>query len=328
MIYAPVVIPTLNRYEHFRQCLESLEQNVGADKTDVYIGLDYPPSEKYVEGWKAIDEYLRQKEKINEFKKLVVIRRDHNCGVMGKSCNLSLLITDVIKQYNRYILSEDDNIFSPNFLLYMNQALEEYNDDENCIAVCGYNYPQVHLRDYPYNIYLSHEYSAWGGGLWKDKKIYSDCLFSNYPHSIFSSWHNIWEIYKNEPRLLNTVLLNVHTKKVFDDTRRVCYQYLTKKYSVFPVLSKVRNLGFDGSGTTIFKVDDNFMKQEIDSNKDFVIDKIEGGVRPEVQTAVSAFFRRSVFMNAIILLRVVIYKLIGKDILYYEAKRRNRALFK
>lgn len=45
MIYSPVIIPTLNRYEHFRECLESLEHCVDADKTTVYIGLDYPPSE-------------------------------------------------------------------------------------------------------------------------------------------------------------------------------------------------------------------------------------------------------------------------------------------
>lgn len=52
MIYSPVIIPTLNRYEHFRECLESLEHCVDADKTTVYIGLDYPPSEKHVDGWK------------------------------------------------------------------------------------------------------------------------------------------------------------------------------------------------------------------------------------------------------------------------------------
>ena len=46
--YAPVIIVTLNRYEHFKRCLDSLEKCTGANKTDVYVGLDYPPSEKYV----------------------------------------------------------------------------------------------------------------------------------------------------------------------------------------------------------------------------------------------------------------------------------------
>ena len=46
MIYSPVIITTLNRHEHFRQCLESLERCTDADKTNVYVALDYPPSEK------------------------------------------------------------------------------------------------------------------------------------------------------------------------------------------------------------------------------------------------------------------------------------------
>ena len=33
--YAPIVIPTLNRYEHFKRCLESIERCTGAEYTDV-----------------------------------------------------------------------------------------------------------------------------------------------------------------------------------------------------------------------------------------------------------------------------------------------------
>ena len=58
MIYAPVVIPTLNRYEHLRQCLESLSNCTLAEETEVYVALDYPPLEKYVEGWQKTREYL------------------------------------------------------------------------------------------------------------------------------------------------------------------------------------------------------------------------------------------------------------------------------
>ena len=61
--FAPVIIPTLSRYEHFRKCFESLEKCTYAEETDVYVGLDYPPSEKYIEGWKKIDRYLQEKEK-------------------------------------------------------------------------------------------------------------------------------------------------------------------------------------------------------------------------------------------------------------------------
>ena len=50
--YAPVVIPTLKRYVHLQRCLGSLDKGTGADKTDVYVELDYPSSELFVDGWK------------------------------------------------------------------------------------------------------------------------------------------------------------------------------------------------------------------------------------------------------------------------------------
>lgn len=52
MNYAPVIIPTLNRYDHFIKCLESLEKCSGAEYTEVFVALDFPPSNKYIEGWK------------------------------------------------------------------------------------------------------------------------------------------------------------------------------------------------------------------------------------------------------------------------------------
>ena len=117
--YSPVVIPTLNRYEHFKRCLESLERCSGAEYTDVYIGLDYPPSDKYIEGWKLIDEYLIKKEAKNGFKKLIIKRRKTNCGVGGPTDNGELLVKEILMDYDRYIFTEDDNEFSPNFLEYV-----------------------------------------------------------------------------------------------------------------------------------------------------------------------------------------------------------------
>ena len=58
MTYYPVIIPTLNRYEHFKNCVESLSNNLYANETELVVGLDYPPSEKYIDGWKKIKDYI------------------------------------------------------------------------------------------------------------------------------------------------------------------------------------------------------------------------------------------------------------------------------
>lgn len=327
--YAPVTIATLNRYEHFRNCLESLEKCTGADQTEVFVALDYPPSEKYVEGWKKIDKYLLDKEQDNGFKNLFVIRRKYNYGIGKVNSNISSLFREQIADhYDRYISTEDDNVFSPNFLEYMNQALEEFYDDDNCMAVCGYQFDFT-LTDYNYNIYLSHEFSAWGTGYWvrKRKEHVEFCTITNVKR-ILSSWKSIWTLYRHEPRLLNTLLLNVAINRPFGDTMRVCKQYLEGKCSVFPVVSKVRNTGHDGSGTTLFKINEYADRRKIDDSPHFTIDTVDRAVDARVQKALENHLKKPFFQNMITLIRVLIYWLLKVDILYYEQKRRNRSLFK
>ncbi len=328
--YAPVIIPTLNRYKHFKRCIESLEKCTGADKTEVYVALDYPPSEKYRKGWQEIDEYLRNKEETNRFKKLYVIRREHNFGISNiNTSNFGRLVYDeILNKYETFISTEDDNVFSPNFLEYVNQGLYQYRDDENCVAICGYNYDGMDFHNYKYNVYLSREYSAWGIGNWTEKWInQNNYLTIDYAKNIMASWRSIWTIYKHEPRLLNTVMLNIAINRPFGDTMRVCYQYLEDKHSVFPVLSKVKNMGFDGSGTSIFKADDTHEKQVIDESSQFEMDVIEREVKLEVQNKVELVFKRSWPLNIIIFIRVLLYYLFKVDIMYYEQKRRNKSLF-
>ena len=39
---APILIPTLCRYEHFVKCIQSLKENTLANESDLFIALDYP----------------------------------------------------------------------------------------------------------------------------------------------------------------------------------------------------------------------------------------------------------------------------------------------
>lgn len=325
--YAPVIIPTLCRYEHFKQCIESLSRCTGAKHTEVYIGLDYPAKDAHWDGYNKITDYLGSCGDLG-FKKLVVIRRERNYGV-GRGGNYAKLRDYIYEKHDRIVVSEDDNVFSPNFLEYINEGLTKYKDDSNCTAVCGYNYKGVQSKRYNKNCYFSREYSAWGVGFWRDKHraIIDGYVNREFASSIMSSWEKIWEIYKNEPRLLNTIILNLDCGRVFGDTMIVAYQYLNNKYSLFPTVSKIRNMGFDGSGTSIFEVDKSFMHQQIDSSRIFVCDKIDETSIIMMAADVRNHFKKSVFMNIVILIRSFIYYLTKKDILYLEAKRRNKPLF-
>ena len=77
-MYSPIIIPTLNRFTHFKNCVESLAACTNADKTELIIGLDYPPSEKYVDGWIKIKDGKWTTYKVNGCYVGVQFTKDNN----------------------------------------------------------------------------------------------------------------------------------------------------------------------------------------------------------------------------------------------------------
>ena len=74
MKYAPIIIPTLCRFEHFQRLIESLKCNSWAKYTDVYVGIDYPPIQRYRQGWQRICDYV-DNGNFDEFASFNVVKR-------------------------------------------------------------------------------------------------------------------------------------------------------------------------------------------------------------------------------------------------------------
>ena len=252
MIHAPVGIVTLNRYSHFRKCLESLEKCTGADETEVFVALDYPPSEKYKEGWTDIDEYLKIKEADNGFKQLNVVRRKYNCGVGKPNGNWELLEQYLHEHYDRYIFTEDDNVFSPNFLEFINKGLEKYENTPSVSAVVGYCLP------FPFKTgndnYFMHntDFSAWGYGTWFNMrhKITEDIRCERLKKTF--NLKNYLKVRKQGfNRLLNYMAIVLKPKGEYiwiTDSVLSVYNIVNDMYVIVPTLSKVRNMGWDMTG--------------------------------------------------------------------------------
>lgn len=244
--YAPVIIPTLNRYEHFKRCLESLERCTDADKTDVYVGLDYPPSEKYVEGWKKIDKYLSDKEKDHGFRHLYVRRRNHNCGIGHIHDNGSLLRQEVSQVSDRFISTEDDNEFSPNFLSYCNWGLDYFEADDRILAICGYNL--VEIPQLKNNLYLYNDaFCAWGAAYWFSRRQRMETLYEFDKIKEVLHSFSISAIFSNRVFLAASILHMIKSNHILGDTI-IKILPEDRKWCVFPKLSMVRNWGHDGSG--------------------------------------------------------------------------------
>lgn len=238
MLYYPVFIPTLNRYNHFRNCVESLAKCKGAMETELVIGLDYPPSKEYEDGYLKIKGYLPY---ITGFKKITIFESSYNLGP-GK--NAQRLKDYCFKHYDAAIGTEDDNIFAPTYLEFINSGLEFYKNNKSIMTICGYT--PAFLYNYKYDGLLTHDSSAWGLGIWRDKENWPRDF--EYLEKVFFSWKKMWKIYINYPLLIPTIGFMYNNKVIYGDAIRCIKNIIDKQFQFRPSISLVRNMGQDGSG--------------------------------------------------------------------------------
>ena len=245
-VYAPVMITTCNRYEHLKACLESLQKNAHASETELFIGLDYPPSDEYEDGYNKIENYLDRG--ISGFKKVNILKRKHNLGPYKNERDLENLI---MKKYDRWIFSEDDNVFSTDFLDYMNYYLELYKNDASIFSVCGHTYPkeETFFKEKTGHIFARYGLNAWGYGVWRDK-------WQDAKNTISGEWIETMVKktgYIGSFKMPKRIKHNLAARFLNDDwelydTTLTFYLWLCNKYQIFPSSKKVKNNGFDGLG--------------------------------------------------------------------------------
>lgn len=238
MNYYPVIIPTLCRFEHFKRCIESLRKCTFADKTEVVIGLDYPAKESHRQGYTKIKAYLNN---IEGFTKITILYTDIN---LGQSANVKRLVEYVKNKYDAFILTEDDNEFSPCFLEFMNLSLNKFKNNTKIFAVTGY-LPIEYENMTKNPIVLSRWAFMWGYGLWLDRPSslqLSEC------DSICRNFCKSFKVFKELPAALNMFVVMLKRKERYSDIIRTVENVLNDRYFLMPSLSMVRNIGQDNSG--------------------------------------------------------------------------------
>lgn len=252
MIFAPIAIPTLNRVEHLKRCIKSLQNNAWAQYTSLIISVDFPPEEKYVDGYNRVCEYLE--EGINGFYNVDIIYQKVNLGAYNNELFLS---EHIANKYDRYIFTEDDNDFSPNFIEFIDRGLELFENDDRVMAICSNGAPTS--EDECSNVVLSQNYTGYGYGIWTKKEkelregINRDFLFHNAGNIRF-----LLELVKKQAGLLFSFQAAIYKKEklyqlsdnvvpYIDQTIKM-YLIAENKYVVSACIRKGRNWGRDGSG--------------------------------------------------------------------------------
>jgi hypothetical protein len=231
------------------------------NNTHLFIALDSPLKESHYDGHKKIEKYLTS---ISGFKELTVFKREYNFGAVA---NFIAAQEEVFKVYDRLIVSEDDNFFSKNFLEYMNSGLDKYKNTENVLSVCGYNYPVQMPMSYGSDIYMWKGISGWGHGVWREK--FKEVIFSlEEIEGFLRHPRNVLNLEKYAGNYLPALLHIIKTKQITGDTAICMHLVKNDMYCIFPVVSKVRNYGHDGSGVHC-GISDIYSNQIIDENIGF-----------------------------------------------------------
>ena len=150
MAYAPIVVFGFNRPDALKKTIASLLNNEEAKFSDLFVFVDGPRKGKAGEKEKveAVKEFVKT---IKGFKSLHCTFSEQNKGLADSIIGG---VSQVINQYGKVIVLEDDLVLMPNFLNFMNQGLDYYEKNQKVMSVCGHSCKVKTPADYPYDAYF------------------------------------------------------------------------------------------------------------------------------------------------------------------------------
>lgn len=239
---APLVMFVYNRLDSVEQTVENLRKNELADQTDLFIFSDAAKKENQEENVKLVREYIH---KIDGFNSVHILEAEKNKG-LAKSVITG--VTEIINERGKVIVVEDDLIAAPQFLSFMNAALDFYESEKRIWSISGYQFPFEMPETYTKTIYAAYRSSSWGWATWKDRWETIDWKIQDYD----SYKYNLVKIAKfcRGGTDLDKMLRYQMKGKIDSWAIRWCYnQYKQDKLTIYPTKSLVNNIGTDGRGT-------------------------------------------------------------------------------
>ena len=155
---APIALFVYNRPDHTRRTLLSLQKNVLADESSLFIFSDAAKTDADKD---KVSEVRKIAKEITGFKSVKVIERNEN---MGLANSIISGVTQLVNEYGNIIVFEDDLLSSPYTLQYFNEALSRYADEEKVMNVSAYMY-NLKANDLP-EAFFFRAISSWGWATW------------------------------------------------------------------------------------------------------------------------------------------------------------------
>ena len=240
MSCAPVALFVYNRPWHTRQTVAALLANPESAQTPLYIFSDAPKNAAASKVVAEVRSYIR---KIDGFESVTIIEREVNFGLARSIIDG---VTQLCEEHGRVIVLEDDLEISPHFLAYMNAGLTRYENEEKVMQIAGYMFPVA--LDLQEDALLLPFTSSWGWATWKRAWQYFDASGSGYQRLVEDKGlRHAFDLNGNYGyfQMLESQLRGETDSWAI---RWYLSVFLARGLVLYPKITLVRNLGFDGSG--------------------------------------------------------------------------------
>lgn len=265
MFLSPIILFVYNRPEHTKKTVDALKLNQLASESLLFIFSDGYKNET---DRKKVEEVRNYITTISGFKEIKITLREKNLGLADSVISG---VTEIINEYGKVIVLEDDIVTSPYFLKFMNEALNFYKDDKRIYSISGYNFPIKIPESYPHQVYISPRPSSWGWGTWKDRWEKVDWKISDYDNFV----NNKEEIKKFNlgGDDLTRMLKRQMSGEINSWAIRWTYaHYKGNRYCLFPIMSLAKNIGADSSGVHTKKTNKYSVDIYNNEYKDYLIE--------------------------------------------------------
>jgi hypothetical protein len=238
---SPIAIFIYRRPDHLRRMLETLIACEGFEQSPIFVFGDGP---KTPEQAAAVDE-TRAVARAMLGERAEYRFQESNRGLAN---SVIAGVSELTERFGRVIVIEDDLLLAPQFLSFINGALDHYQDDEQVMHVSGFMFDVPELRERNEAVVLPF-CNSWGWGTWRRAWSHFD--------STASAWQSIrnnlddrrrfdLDGYYDFSEMMERQFLGMSDSWFI---RWYLSVFHANGLSIYPPVSLVANVGFDGSGT-------------------------------------------------------------------------------
>jgi hypothetical protein len=237
---APIALFVYNRPEHTRRTLKFLQANLLAEESRLFIYADAAKINIDEENVKAVSDLISV---VEGFKSVKIIRQKQNLGLAE---SIISGVTELVNEYGKVIVFEDDLLSSPYSLEYFNEALNRYQNVDKVMHISAYMYPLSFADDLP-ETFLYRAVHSWGWATWKNSWSHFNPDINNLMKQFDAQKINQFSI-EGKMNFWSQMKGFKAGKNNSWAIRWYASVFLNQGLSLNPSKSLINNIGHDGSG--------------------------------------------------------------------------------